>query len=282
MVLIICNSGVFLDKDFEKQASERQRARWERDNDDLNREMSGVQGNRIKRFSGETTEFRSGTGKKDQATDDFTDFVLSDLQRIEQIRHEIDLLDRASLEALREAEERLEMIRRAANRATDGRRVYETEDGRYIYDKDGNEVARDKIDPAKWNSNGPTWERYVSDKREVKETKDFRTKLREQKARLEDDPSADELNDIEAELDALKRNMPAGVRAHHNRLAVQDPNPRTASAAASYAGRAGFEKAPRLDIAFSASAKGIAPPDAAPDPDSTAPAVPRGDHDFSR
>lgn len=200
--------------------------------------------------------------------------------RIESLQQRVDGLDRASLLAVQETQERLDMTRRDANRAKDGRRVYETEDGRTVFDEQGTEIARDGIDPNNWNSGGPTWEHYNRTVNEVEEMKEFRTKVLEQKARLENGPSAEELDDIEASLDELERDMPPDVRIRHDRLGAQDSEPRTMSAAASYTDRTGFETAPHIESAFSQAADNTQTPAVAPEPVPESPAVQPG-RDFS-
>lgn len=201
-------------------------------------------------------------------------------RRIDSLQQRVDELDRASLLAMQEAQERLDMTRRDANRAIDGRRVYETEDGRTVFDEQGAEVARDEIDPTIWNADGPTWEHYTSRKDTLDEAVEFRARVQEQKARLEDDPSTEELDDIEAALDNLERDMPPGVRARHDRPGAQDSEPRNTSAAASYTDRTVFETAPRIEPAFSQAADDTQTPAAAPEPVPTSPAAQPG-RDFS-
>ena len=214
--------------------------------------------------------------KSDQEADITTAWLqLSEAvqRRIESLQQRVDELDRASLLAMQEAQERLDMTRRDANRAIDGRRVYETEDGRTVFDEQGTEVAHDEIDPTIWNSGGPTWEKYGQDKSDLDKTVEFRARVQEQKARLKDGPSADDLDEIEAAMDDLERDMPPGVRARHDRLGAQDSEPRTISAAASYTDRTVFETAPHIEPAFSQAADNTQTPAAAPEPVPESPAV---------
>lgn len=162
-------------------------------------------------------------------------------ERMRLLEEEFDALDRASDRGLREARERLEEIRRTANRTRDGRPVFEDEDGT-IRDEDGNETSRDEIDWDSWNDNADKWGDYRAARRGVDEAADFQRRVRAGRERLGDNPGDDDLADLGDELDALKAGMPASiVRAYEppgisgtSSPAQAGAGPRSTSAAKSY------------------------------------------------
>lgn len=278
--------------DIEQQAYERNRARRQEDSDDLNREAAGVQGNRIARFKGDDAESRLGaTNKKDEDVDEFAEFVLLELlasaQDIARLRTKIDLLDRASLEALRETDEKLDKARENLERTRDnayqlpdGRKVYRTEDGKTVYDDRGNQVSPTAITPDAISEESPIWEmrQRAAERVEDLETQrqdiqDFRSRLDRTGKRLDDDNiTQDELDELDKELES---GMPAAVRRHHDRLTANDPNfradpTRATTAAVEHDPRPGFVTAPKLGDSFAVAVAGL--PDSSP-PTTAAPSV---------
>lgn len=267
-----------MDEDFEKQSYERHRARREIDTDDLNREVAGVQGNRIARFKSDGADRHlTGTKNKDEGADEFAEFVLLALasqQDIARLRFKIDQLDRASLEALRETEGKLvearddlKHIQDNAYQLPDGRKVYRTEDGNAVYDDGGNQLNPTDITPDDISEESPTWEQRraagetienLAQEQESIET--YRERLDRTRKRLNgDNITQDELDELDKE---LENDMPAAVRQHRNRLAADDPDPkaeptRTTSAAAEYDAKPGFKTAPKVGESFAVAVAGL-------------------------
>ncbi len=267
-----------MDEEFEKQGYERQRARWEEDSDDLNREAAGVQGNRIARFKSDDADSRLGTtNKKDEDAGEFAEFVmwaLASSQDIARLRTKIGLLDSASLEALRETEgtlegarEDLKHIRDNAYQLPDGRKVYRTEDGNAVYDDDGNQVSPSVIDPknippekSSWEKRQQAGERVEDLETQQQDIQGYRTRLDRTRKRLDDDNiTQDELDELDKE---LENDMPDAVRQHRDRLAANDPDSkaeptRTTSAAARHDAGPGFETAPEVGESFAVAVAGL-------------------------
>lgn len=128
-------------------------------------------------------------------------------QRIAALQERFDHLDTISLQALIEAQQWLEELLRDANRARDGRAVFEAQDGT-IYDEDGNEVARADIDLESWDADKPGWEDFSAAYDSVARRQEIRDRVVEQGERL-DDPDDEQLVDIEAELDTLEAELRA-------------------------------------------------------------------------
>lgn len=134
------------------------------------------------------------------------DVVMTVEEQRRALQQRLDELDHISLEALRDAERRLDEIRENANRAKDGRRVYEAGDGT-IYDEDGSIVERDEIEWSTWRQDGPSREQYEETLRQRDQAVKNRERLREQRERLEQDPDEEDLREIEDELDELEAGM---------------------------------------------------------------------------
>lgn len=284
-----------MDEDFAKQAYERQRTRWEQDFDDLNREAAGVQGNRISRFKGDDAgRHLTGTNKKDEGADELAEFVLSEMLTTQRdmLLRRIDMLDRASFEALVETEKKLvqaredlDRLRDNAYQLPDGTKVYRTEDGAAVYDDDGNRLGNDVIDPAAIPDNKPTWEdrqrrgeRVDQFQRERRDIQDYRDRLDRARDKLgDDDLSSDDIEGVEQGIDET---MPQSVRRHYDRLAGHDPDlsagsGRTASAASAYVGKPNLGNNPTMADSFAAAVAGL-PQSSRPAPDAPA-AIPAAD-----
>ena len=155
------------------------------------------------------------------------------MQQMLLLTDRLDALDRASEKALREAEERLAEIRRTANRTKDGRVAFADEDGT-IYDEHGNEVSPDEIDPETWKADAPTWHDLKEAQKQQREAQQFRDKVEEQKDRLfGGELSDDDLADLEKEITALEKAVPAGFSRPAS--ASQETTTRSTSAAKGYA-----------------------------------------------
>lgn len=148
-------------------------------------------------------------------------------ERVQRLTARLDELDRASLEALREAdrrvrenEERLRRIRETATVTPDGRRIYRTEDGMRAYYEDGIEATAREMDAVQWEPYAPSWERHQESVRNLDQSIQKRDDIRTYRERLEhhrkhlenrDDPlRADELDEMEREINV----MPEAVNRH--------------------------------------------------------------------
>jgi len=132
-------------------------------------------------------------------------------QQITEFNDRLDALDLASVEALREAQERLDEIRRTANRAKDGRLVFEDGDDGKIYDEHDTEVAADQIDRVQWNSDAPKRSDLKDARRDLEQAAEFREKVQDAKDRLASNPADEDLAAMAEELDALEESMPGNV-----------------------------------------------------------------------
>lgn len=136
-------------------------------------------------------------------------------QQTRLIHDRLDALDRASAEALRKANERMEEIRRNANRAKDGRLVFMDEDDGRIYDEQDREVSYEDVDHEKWNPRGTTRREFQEQGRKVDEAREYRRRVHEQRGRLDNDPSDDDLANLERDIRGLETSMPSGVATEY-------------------------------------------------------------------
>lgn len=209
----------------------------------------------------------SAQSRKDgQILDTVQLLTLEEWRRQEQMQllaHRLDRLDRASEQALREARERLDEIRRTANRTEDGRLAFEAEDGT-VYDEHGNEVSPDEVDWEDWNPEGPTRSEFREALGRYNEAEDYRRQVMETKERLGDDPSEDELAALDEQVAELERTMPGRAAVEHEPAA----SARFTSAAKGYAGDAPWRDGAALQQPFS---RAVVPADtdAAPEAEPT-------------
>jgi hypothetical protein len=144
--------------------------------------------------------------------------------RIAALNDRLADLDRRSAEALRAAQKHLDEILRTANRTTDGRIVFQDEDGT-IYDKDGNEVDRGDVDPDTWNPDAPSRGDFLDAREDVETAEAYREEVLDHQARLADELTDDELDALEADILALQESPPQRPEADSG------PTVRTTSAA---------------------------------------------------
>ena len=190
-----------------------------------------------------------GADQKSARADRFFE-TLQFIQRQEQIRllnERLNELDGASLEALRTADERLEEIRRTANRTRDGRLAFEDRDGK-IRDENGKEIGREQIDQAQWKSEAPRYEIFREAMDQHREAREYREKVLEQKARLDGELSDKDLDDLEKQITELEAARPATEQ--------QAAAPRTTSAAKTYDADAASNESATLRDPFAGAATG--------------------------
>ena len=136
----------------------RARVQYRRDVTDLNREWSGVQGNRMHRF---TTGFGGadlpGQDEKEKDESGWYEFYLEQMtedyrrsyERLARTIQEAEIAYLLALEDIQRQKEeaalQLEDIRANALVLSDGRRVYFTRDGSKLFDDDGQEVTEQNI-----------------------------------------------------------------------------------------------------------------------------------------
>jgi len=143
--------------------------------------------------------------------------------RIAALNDRLADLDGRSAEALRAAQEHLDEILRTANRTTDGRIVFQDEDGT-IYDEHGNEVDPGDVDPDTWRAEAPSWEEYQDGLSDVAKAEDHYQRVQDLRDRLTDGPTDEELADIDNEIAALESEMPTTlIDADHTATAQTRP-----------------------------------------------------------
>lgn len=160
------------------------------------------------------------------------------LQHFNESLSEYDAATVAALqrndEALAAAEERLALLLEGAFVLPDGRRVFRTEDGRYVFDENGQAIPPEVIEAGDIPDGYTSWEDYdsaadvirrlVEERRELIE---FQEELDEARERANDgDLTQDELDEL---MDDLERDMPPAVRAELDN--AEGPAPSSAPAA---------------------------------------------------
>lgn len=256
------------------------KSRQQRDFDDLNKEVTGRNAGRIDRFTGEKSDL-SASRRKDRSGDEDTLMSLAEMarrsaayqERLRTVERRLEALDRASLEALHAAEQRLETLRDNANRTVDGRLVFRSaEDGR-LYDEEGTLVSPEHVDPEAWDPNAPTREQYEETLDRIERIRDWREQRQAIEERASDNPTEDELDALERELEDLESDMPASIRrydgARHGPDGASTEAQRSTSAARGFTGPAGFDGAASVRPLFARAAAGetTTPPAATPRPE---------------
>ncbi|MBE0613802.1 MAG: hypothetical protein IH604_09075 [Burkholderiales bacterium] len=254
------------------------RSRRMRDFNDLQAELSGTNAGRMRRFlTPEEAARRPGSKEKSERDESFwawvhsAEYAARTQALSKNLSNALTATDKALVEnakKIREAEERLEDVRRRAQRLEDGRLVYRARDGSVFTDDDrqlpADEAARVPYDP-----NAATREEKLAAANEYERS----TKAREELTRYQekivkhqdrmksDEPfSQKELESMENDV----KNAPASVRPH-----MRDN--RTTSASRAY--MEGEIKGPNVSSAFQNAAEGAAP---ARQTDQPEPIVPRG------
>ena len=172
-------------------------------------------------------ERRQKEDRLDQGEADMIDLASAIItsEQAELFQTEIDTYQVATVEALEENREAMELVRERldrilerAHRLEDGRRVFKTEDGLQVFDEFGSEVSNDIISPDEIADDLPRWEtaRAVMDELERLEAE--QTQLLEYQNELDE---AQELLDsgemTQAQFDELRERLatdaPEAVRA---------------------------------------------------------------------
>lgn len=201
---------------------------------------------RLNRDMLEQTKLRER--RKDEASRDNDDDALAlattvigtaHMQQFQERLTEYDTATVAALqrngEALADAEERLALLLEGAFVLPDGRRVFRTEDGRYVYDESGVEIPPDVVDPGDIPDGYTSWEEFseaTEERRRLLEERedliDYQEELDDARERArEGDITDDELDEL---MDDLERDMPPAVRAEL--VETEGPAPTSAPAEA--------------------------------------------------
>lgn len=202
------------------------------------------------RLESERDERRQEREKEARADgqDAMTVMVMGTLDEVEaaEMQARIELHDRAVIEALMENEERLvaanqrvEELLEQAHVLEDGRRVFKTEDGRFVFDEHGNEVAASEVDPRDIEDFRPSWETFDVDKgerdgllEERRELLEYQEKLDQAQTRM---ANGQMTRDDFDQLDRLMADdVPLAVRRH---LPPDDPAALQRDQAGSFADR---------------------------------------------
>lgn len=129
-------------------------------------------------------------------------------EQIARLSDRFDALENAAREALIDAENDLAAILSNANRATDGRAVFEDKDGN-IRDEDGQIVDESALDMSEWDSKASSWETLSQHHSVVERAHDFYERIQETGDRLDDGLDGDDLAAFEDELDAFETELAA-------------------------------------------------------------------------
>lgn len=193
----------------------------QRDLDDFNNEIAGRETGRQRRFVplGQGPDGERARRARDDEIDLFRNAAFALGLRLQQFSERVGELDRASLKALRAAEqrlrdseERLADVRARAVRDDQGRLVYKTADGRQGFYDDGHEMSAEAIGRAHWRDDAPVWEerRKADDAREraaedVDAIGAYRDRLHTARERLGSQTpiSETELSELEADVGAM-------------------------------------------------------------------------------
>tara|TARA_R110002049_G_scaffold286966_1_gene468881 strand:- start:77 stop:817 length:741 start_codon:yes stop_codon:yes gene_type:complete len=155
-----------------------------------------------------------------------TEAIMATQIQIEEFKTKLDTYDEATVIALMENQQALDLVnarlQALLDRAyvmEDGRRVFKTEDGTQVFDEHGQEVGPDQLDFDLIDSSHSSWESYQPDfehrnalDAERQGILDFQDKLDAARDKIADgDISEAELDDLDAD---LLEAMPPAVATH--------------------------------------------------------------------
>lgn len=264
--------------DSNEDSDERARLHRRQDFDDLQRELAGVNGGRMRRF------FREGEGPlsntpgrrgKDSAAETLLLARLADPGyrfAWERAGRELDAADTAARAALIEARRReaqaredLEDIRNRAAKLPDGRSVFLTQDGSAAYDENGNRLTVEQMAQVQWRDGQPTWEEKEAQEQalalaneQCQKIEEYQEKLGQLRQRYEGgELSKAELGNMDKTLEA---DMPESVRDRYKTAQADASAPATArngSVATQVTGDTGFDGQTPVRAAFGLAAAGV-------------------------
>lgn len=133
----------------------------------------------------------------EKAADDLTAFgteaVMATEIQIRKFEAKLDTYDAATVTALLENQEQLDLVKaqiqEILSRAyvmEDGRRVFKTEDGTKVFDERGQEVSRDELDYDLIGDDRPSWEEYSQKTQHLDRLTKERQQLHDYQAQLDD------------------------------------------------------------------------------------------------
>lgn len=262
-----------------EKADERARVRQRRDSEDLQAELAGANTGRPRFLTQEQIDDNRDPSRSSAAKDAaFWEWVRSAeyAARTQALSKNLNdaliATDKALIEnakKIREAEERLEDVRRRAQRLDDGRLVYRARDGRVFTDDDrqlpSHEAARVPRVPgtSTWEKRKAAKDEYQDSLKERKVLTRYREKIVKYRDRLKSDEplSPQELESMENDV----KDAPATARSY-----LQQDS-RTASASRAYTD--GAIEGPSVSNAFQRATEGTYP---ARQVTQSAPTVPRG------
>ena len=178
--------------------------------------------------------------KQEQAEEEFFDFatsvILADQVEVEAFRADLDTYDALTIEAIMENREILEKLYLQrdvaldnAHQLEDGTHVFKSEDGVRVFDKEGNQLAPDIINPDLIDDRRTTHEEWQGIIDQIKKHEVIDQRLLDYQEKL--DAARDRLDDGELtqeEFDELKegieKDMPIEVR---RKLPDYDPSQET-------------------------------------------------------
>jgi len=178
--------------------------------------------------------------KQEQAEEEFLDLVasviLADPIEVEAFKADLDTYDALTIEAImenREILERLYLERDAAlensYQLDDGMHIFKSEDGIRVFDKEGNQLTPDIVEPNQIPDHHTTHEAWQDirnkiHKHEIIDQKllDYQEKLDTARERLDDDElTQEEFDELK---DGIEKDMPIEVRS---KLSDYDPSQET-------------------------------------------------------
>ena len=105
--------------------------------------------------------------KRDRQDDEFELVVMATELEISNFTAKLDHYDAATVEALMENRQAMELLQKSLNDMLaeayvlpDGRRVFKTEDGLRVFDEHGQELSAAEVDPHEIDDSKPRWEMF--------------------------------------------------------------------------------------------------------------------------
>lgn len=154
------------------------------------------------------------------------DVMMATEIQIEKFKVELDVYDEATVKALMENRQALDLVNaqledmlERAYVMEDGRRVFKTEDGTQVFDESGKEISRDELEFDRITPDMPTWEAFSEgvERLDNLETErgqilEFQEKVDAARERVADGKiTKEELDDLGSE---LSNATPASVKRH--------------------------------------------------------------------
>lgn len=166
--------------------------------------------------------------KQEQAEDEFLDFVasivLADPIEVEAFRADLDTYDALTIEAIMENREILEALYLERDAALenayqldDGTHLFKSEDGIRIFDKEGNQLSSEIVEPNQIPDHHTTHEAWQDIKTKIHKHElidqkllDYQERLDEARDRLDDgELTQEEFHELK---DGIEKDMPIEVR----------------------------------------------------------------------